>query len=196
MKKNYPATREEYTTFFQRIRSKEIFELTGEDYTNLRTNLLAGLNEHIISMDLVADVAELVKLPLGTKNYKKDIDSTLDKVIKNIRERGQKGPKGSKYSVGNLVDPPPEKSKTRELKISSLREKYWKRYWEGADIRIYDKDFSKIIFEGTGYWENGSGCVKGTGKYIRQSLKLKPGLDMEKRDKGERNTWRSHILIE
>ena len=191
MKKDYPATREEYASFFQRIRSKESNELRSEDYTNLRTNLLAGLNEHIIGMDLVADVAELVKLPLGTTNYKKEIDKTLDMVVKNIRERGQKGPKGSKYSIPNLVAPAAPKPEVRTVKIKNLD-----KSWVDRQIRLYGKGLPKDGFTGIGCKKGGDLYVKGTGKYAGRLEKLEPGYLMQKRRKTFYSAWRSNILIE
>jgi len=190
MKKNYPETREEYASFFERILSKESSELRDGDYTNLRTNLLAGLKEHIIDMKLVRDVAELVKLPLGTTNYKKEIDKILVNVVKNIREREQKGPEGSKFGL-NMVAPAAPRPPVGKVKMSSL-----KKSWAGRQMKLYGEGLPEDGFEGEGYQQRGSLYVKGIGKDRGKSYKPKPDDLLEKRDKGRRNTWRSNVLIE
>ena len=146
MKNNYATKREEYLSFFQRIRSKEDFELTGKDYINLRTNLLAALNEHIIDNHLMAEVGELVRLPLSNGKYKNEIDKTLNNVIKSMREIEKKSSEESKFG-SNLVAPDAEKSNPREMKISSIK----KKSWVGYDIKFYGKGLPEGGFEGIGF---------------------------------------------
>jgi len=192
MSKNH-LSRGDYLEIFRELRRKEPLERTDKYYASVVTEvLMAVYGDNAIVGELGNELKDFVEHPYGDLSSEEKSaknDSVLDKIIKELRKEPVS--KESKYSVDNLNDPAAPKPPVGKVKISTL-----KRNWIGKQIKVYGEGLPEGGVEGIVYVKDNEPYVKDKERYRGRSFKLRPNQQVEKRNKGSRNTWRSNILVE